>query len=193
MQQLLPELESEGWTELGRSGIFEWNITSYWRIFEACREGLHWREIYPNAKALLVEWKKFIEKKIQEQTRIETLYNPLFNYLMDLSICELDTYEAYVGRLESLVKRLSDAMQKWYPSITKQRYVLFAFLSQVELMHYVWLNQEQVYQKQLPTEIGKWLWELCEDYRYLWNDTNTEDETKKDISTLKDWAFEIAQ
>lgn len=191
MAKLLPQLPESGWTALAACVSFAELTPDHISFWDQCGREQDWSSLYHNAIPLLNEWNAYVEQSIMTGRWGQSLYNNISNVLINILVYQLDSFPAYIETLGNAISAVEKAMLRWYERSTHQRGALFACLAQIELLHYVWINNQEDYAVPFPKDFRARLLQIILQYRFFWDETMLKDTVQKEVLQLVKWLEQV--
>ncbi len=191
MAKLLPQLPESGWKALGGCVSFSELVPDHMSFWDQCGREQDWSSLYHNAIPLLDEWNTYIDQSIATGKWGQSLYNNISNVLINILVYQLDSLPAYMETLENAISAGEKAMMRWYERSIHQRGALFACLAQIELLHYVWNNNQENYAVPFPEDLRTRSLQIILQYRFFWDEPMLKDTIQKEVLQLKEWLEQV--
>lgn len=191
MVKLLPQLPESGWTALAACISFAELTPDHMSFWDQCGRKQDWSSLYQNAIPLLNEWNTYVEQSISTGKWGQSLYNNISNVLINILVYQLDSFPAYMKTLGNAISATEKAMLCWYERSTHQRGALFGCLAQIELLHYVWINNQEDYTVPFPEDLRTRLLQIILQYRFFWDEPMLKDTIQTEVLRLKEWLEQV--
>ncbi len=187
MTKLFSVLSEKGWEAFAGSNIFSGVEPKKIAFWSNCVKNLDWQEISKHALPMICAWNKYINACIEKKHFSESLYNAFTDCLITIYYYTY-TPQKCLNDLERAIGRCENKMCDWYESITQQRYVFSACLSDIAVLIYSFLN----YEKESDSENDAFvhlktkILHLLRQYRFLWDTDIPQSNIQKEIKKLKE-------
>ncbi len=154
LSTMLSQLSEKGWQEYCKYISFQQTGISHFDFWMQWGQFQKWDKLYQKAYPLVKAWNEYIHKFVAQQAENcyfgDSLYNVYSNGLIQILCYQLDSVTEYTDAISQAVDICELAMQRWYNSSSCMCQTFLACLSQIALLHYVWLNKQREYAAPFP-------------------------------------------
>lgn len=184
---LIPLLSANGWRLLGECFAFKSVDSAHMSFIDKCVKQQNWASLYDSAYSFVEVWYSYLEHCIDTEEFGSSLYHNASNLVICILVNKL-SYDDFINALGKCTDSCQKAMNKWYTSETSMRSVLYAHLSFIEHMHFVWENKFKNTAPLFPEVLQAKIQAILNHERFLWDNARYNN-TLKTVQALYSWVI----